>query len=297
MSVEAIDLVTADGDVIRASESENADLYWAARGAGPGFFGVVTRFHLRLYRRPKVIGFAAQSFPIARLEEVFRWAHRIGPEVSSAVELQLLMSRHTTGVRGPGIVVFAPVFADGWREATRAVSFLTGGPLRRKASMRLPLLPTGLAPMYRGVMQHYPDDHRYAVDNMWTGAPIDALLPGLHRIAETLPPAPSHVLWMNWAPPRDRPDMAFSMEDDTYVALYSVWKDARDDAAFASWPVDRMREMNHLATGCQLADENLGQRPARFVADANLARLDRIRAARDPEGRFHPWMGRVELSS
>jgi hypothetical protein len=50
--------------------------------------------------------------------------------------------------------------------------------------------------------------------------------------------------------------------------------------------------MEHAASGVQLADENLGQRPARFVADPNLERLDRVRAACDPEGRFHPWMGR-----
>ena len=86
--------------------------------------------------------------------------------------------------------------------------------------------------------------------------------------------------------------MAYSMEDDIYLALYAVWKDARDDAQFVDWPVERMREMQHLATGCQLADENLGQRPLKFVTDPHLARLDQVRAAYDPEGRFHSWMGR-----
>ena len=48
-NVAAIDVVTADGELIRADEEQNSDLLWAARGAGPGFFGVVTRFHLRTY--------------------------------------------------------------------------------------------------------------------------------------------------------------------------------------------------------------------------------------------------------
>lgn len=147
--------------------------------------------------------------------------------------------------------------------------------------------------MYRGVSSHYPDGHRYAVDNMWTSASIDELLPGLDRIARTLPPAPSHMLWMNWAPPPNRPDMAYSVEDDIYIALYSVWKNAADDPQFDSWPVDRMREMAGLATGCQLADENLGQRPVRFMSDENLTKLERIRADYDPDKRFHSWMGRL----
>ena len=49
--------------------------------------------------------------------------------------------------------------------------------------------------------------------------------------------------------------------------------------------------MEHLSTGIQLADENLGARPARFVSDENLRRLDEIRARYDPDGRFHSWMG------
>ncbi len=50
-NVLAVDVVTADGELVHADADENADLYWAARGAGPGFPGVVTRFHLRTYPR------------------------------------------------------------------------------------------------------------------------------------------------------------------------------------------------------------------------------------------------------
>lgn len=54
-----------------------------------------------------------------------------------------------------------------------------------------------------------------------------------------------------------------------------------------------MASMASLATGIQLADENLGRRPAKFVTDENMARLDEVRAQYDPDGRFHSWMGRV----
>jgi len=293
-SVLAIDYVGADGELHHASPSENADMYWTARGAGPGFFGVVTGFQLKLYPRPKVIGGKFAVYTADRFEELVRWASRVGPEVPTAIELMLILSRKVPFIRGPGVLVVAPVFADSLRAAWKDLSFLKSRP--RGAKRVMPFMPMRLSSMTAGVMHHYPDHHNYAVDNMWTHASCEDLLPGLKRIAATLPPAPSHMLWMNWAPKATRPDMAYSMEDDIYVALYGIWKDGGGEAAASAWAVDNMRAMAPLAKGVQLADENLGQRPAPFLAEKNLARLDRLRMARDPAGRFYGYAGRLSAT-
>jgi hypothetical protein len=138
----------------------------------------------------------------------------------------------------------------------------------------------------------YPEGWRYAVDNMWTSAPISELLPGLRAIADSVPTKPSHMMWMNWGPSPERPDMAYSMEDNVYIAAYAVWDDSARDSAYVDWPTERMKAMESCQTGIQLADENLGRRPAPFVGDEQLARIDSLRKQWDPDGRFHSWMGR-----
>ena len=67
-NVVAIDVVTADGELIRADEEQNSDLLWAARGAGPGFFGVITRFHLRTYPLPRAMAHDTWMFELEELE-------------------------------------------------------------------------------------------------------------------------------------------------------------------------------------------------------------------------------------
>ena len=105
------------------------------------------------------------------------------------------------------------------------------------------------------------------------------------------------MLWMNWGRHDARaggPDMAYSVEDDTYIALYGVWQDPADDDANVAW-ADRPDAGDGAAwrPASSSPTRTSAERPARFVSDENMARLDELRAAHDPDGLFHPWMGRL----
>jgi FAD/FMN-containing dehydrogenase len=288
-SVVAIDLVTPEGELVTVDEENDPDLFWAARGSGPGFFSVVTRYHLKLYPRPPVIANGIYTYPLDALEEVIPWAREVGPRVPRWMELMVFTHRDQGE---PEVVVTAPVLAPSEAEAREALALLESCPANGRAKIAMPYFPARLEDLYAGVHASYPDDHRYAVDNMWTRASAADLLPGIRRIAETLPEAPSHMLWMNWGESPAREEMAYSVEDEIYIALYAVWQDPAGDEENVEWATGNMKAMEHLASGIQLADENLGRRPANFVRGENLERLDQLRAERDPEGLFHEWMGR-----
>ena len=69
----AADVVTADGRLIRASESENADLLWALKGGG-GNFGVVVAFEFRLHPIAAELMFCAPAYAEERALEVLpKW--------------------------------------------------------------------------------------------------------------------------------------------------------------------------------------------------------------------------------
>jgi FAD/FMN-containing dehydrogenase len=84
-SVTAIELVNAEGELIRADADENADLFWALRGGG-GSFGVVTALEFTLYPISEVYG-GVLFFPLERGAEVLRawrrWVDRVPDEVTS----------------------------------------------------------------------------------------------------------------------------------------------------------------------------------------------------------------------
>ncbi len=293
MSVNAIDVVTADGELVRADEQHNSDLLWAARGAGPGFFGVVVGFQLALRPRPRCTMGSVYVYPVELLDDVMRWAHEVSASVPRSIELMVFLRRGLLEGDRPALQVLAPALADSEEQARRDLRFVDECPLRERAIVGQPCVATDVRDLVQGSAAFYPEGYRYAVDNMWTSAPVEDLREGYRRIAQTLPASPTHMMWMNWRPPETRPDMAYSLEGDIYVALYSVWRDQADDPRFVDWPTERMRELEHLGLGIQLADENLGRRPAPFLAPDNARRLREIRARRDPDGRFHSWMGQA----
>jgi len=64
------DVVTADGRLLTANASENADLFWGIRG-GSGNFGVVTSIEYRLHEVGPIYG-GAIFFPAAKAREILR---------------------------------------------------------------------------------------------------------------------------------------------------------------------------------------------------------------------------------
>jgi FAD/FMN-containing dehydrogenase len=72
-NVIAADVVTADGELLRASATENSELYWAIRG-GSGNFGVVTSFTYALHPIGRVLS-GSLVYPPAQSRDALRFYH------------------------------------------------------------------------------------------------------------------------------------------------------------------------------------------------------------------------------
>jgi FAD/FMN-containing dehydrogenase len=86
----AADVVTADGRLVHASETENAELLWGLRGGG-GNFGIVTRFELDLHPLGPMVYAGAVFFPAAAAGDLLRafraWAPEAPDEITALVNL------------------------------------------------------------------------------------------------------------------------------------------------------------------------------------------------------------------
>jgi FAD/FMN-containing dehydrogenase len=88
-SVTAVEVVTAEGEVVRADARTNADLFWAVRGGG-GNFGIVTALEFRLY--PIADAYAGMLlWDLSRADEVVRawasWSATAAEEVTTSLRV------------------------------------------------------------------------------------------------------------------------------------------------------------------------------------------------------------------
>ena len=101
----------------------------------------------------------------------------------------------------------------------------------------------------------------------------------------------SFSIWYGWAPRRDLPDMAFSVEADVYVATYVIYTDPADDARYTEWVHRRTAALAAAhGAGVYLGDTDFTRRQDRFLSDDAYRRLAAVRAERDPSGRFASYL-------
>src|SRR5215218_8204340 len=83
-NLASVDVVTADGRFLTASETENEDLFWGIRGGG-GNFGVVTSFEYRLHPVGPEVMFCFVLYPGERAKEVLCFCEQYVAEAPEAV--------------------------------------------------------------------------------------------------------------------------------------------------------------------------------------------------------------------
>jgi FAD/FMN-containing dehydrogenase len=127
-NVTAIEVVTPDGELVRATAGERADLFWALRGGG-GNFGVVTSLELRLFPYGEVYA-GMMIWPFERAGEVLRawrdWTRTASDEVTTSMRIMHIppLPEVPEFLRGRSIAVIDGAYAGAEQDAIEALAAL-----------------------------------------------------------------------------------------------------------------------------------------------------------------------------
>jgi FAD/FMN-containing dehydrogenase len=302
-SVEGHDVVTVDGDEIQISPTEQPDLYWAARGGGGGFPGVVTRYRLRLKPLPKIVA-ARVVYPLACLPELLVWAgghDRLPP----GIEISLIARRPVEPDPGD--------LDSHGRAPLQVIVAMTGFGETVDAATEIVTAAVRDAPCCADVVTRSVEEEalsalegpsgwihglRYQVDCV----DVDDLETAARACEGALRTAPSdltRIVFAGGFSPGDPPDVAVAEHGRYSVNVYATWADPSDDAANAAWMATTMAELEPITTGYYIGESDLSAGPdraRRSYTPAAWERLNAIRAEHDPQRRKFGFLGEDEAA-
>ncbi|AKM08492.1 FAD-binding oxidoreductase [Pelagerythrobacter marensis] len=294
-SILAADMVMADGRLVRASAGENADLFRALRGGGPGLPFVVVRFILRCYRRPNHIALVNRFVRFSQLPDVARAIERLSDRLDSRLQVMLaivpapaeLAPRLAQDDHNRLGALTAIAFADDATEAERLHAPLDGEPALQAALHREAIDPAGFDDIF-AMTDMALTAPRVRADNIFT----DRLGEAVAALMRHLPAAPSPAcipLIVRRNSPSVRDDAAFSIRGRFSVSTYAQAEVAEDDRPTAAWLHRLYDDLLPIASGCYVNEVDLEGRPEaleRCHSPAVREELAAIRKHHDPHRLF-----------
>ncbi|KAF4546894.1 FAD-binding domain-containing protein 5 [Elsinoe fawcettii] len=290
--IKGIDVVTSEGRVLYCDASQNADLLWAAQGAGPGFPGIITRFYLRTLPDFPVHKIATYAWPIAKFDETMDWIIKILPELDRNIEPVIHIANDAD--KGYNILMVFVGRGSVEHEVNNSMAVLASAPSGS-------VVPYGIRSSSTmddyGLTDHFmPPQRRWVADTVYLHNEVN--MKEYCREIFTSLPVDGIAFWEPMSPISREPlkDMALSLHSDNYVALYAAYHHSADDTKYEKWISEAMDVLKSEHVGAYMGDKDFQRHTTQFWDEVAGRRLMMVRETWDPAGRICGYLVRADAS-
>jgi FAD/FMN-containing dehydrogenase len=293
-NVVGMDVVTADGRLVRASDDENPDLFWGLRGGG-GNFGVVTGIDYRLYPvGPEVIG-GVVAWPQSEAPRVLGLYRKLAEESPRELTLVSMMRPAPPAPwlppewHGKPIIGLLACYTGDPAEGEKLVASMKsfGNPI---GDMMIRRPYTQLQSLLDGTQ---PKGRRYYWKSEYLASIDPELCEGAINHAAKIPSPHSAVIFfqisgaLNELPENHSPA---GNRDARYVLnLAGSWEKAEDDGTNIDWAREAWSDLRRFSTGgnyINFLTEDEGAERVQAALGGALERLTETKSKWDPDNIF-----------
>jgi FAD/FMN-containing dehydrogenase len=284
----SVELITAKGKVVQASDEENTELFWGLRGGG-GNFGVATSFEFALHAVGPVVHGGLIAYPFDAAREMLGFYRDLTADLPD--ELTVVASlTHPPDGSGTKLAAMVPGHCGAPADALSALE-----PIK---AFGTPLVDNIGPITYSALNQTFDAGFPKLFLNYWKSCFIDELSDEVILILEEqfarVPSPTSRIIVENFHGAALRPDpsaTALPHRAAGYsILIIALWRDpAHNDAnvAWARQTYDRLAPYTRDGAYTNYMDDDEGLARVRQAFGENLPRLRKLKDRYDPTNLFH----------
>ena len=295
-NISEVEVVTSEGKLIRANAEQNVDYYWAARGAGPNFFGVVTEFVLDLYPDPKTILTTTLVWEVSRAQAAATWLESHARTMPRNIEALFILTENPDKNHKPGeervCIAQVSAFTETEEQARQALAPLSATQMTDDCLAKTEYASTPIADLYSWDAMAYPQWF-WDVDHLWSDDGAGKVVEKVIQHTRDMPSSRSSILMLLKPHTKELPDAAFSMIGSLYIACYAIWGRPQEGEVNNNWVKKTMVLLEPHTKGHYINESNYANNPARASGSftkANLEKLKKLSLQYDPERLFHTYL-------
>ncbi|MGE5818710.1 MAG: FAD-binding oxidoreductase [Deltaproteobacteria bacterium] len=290
----SVDMITAEGKKIRASENDHADLFWAIRGGG-GNFGVVTQFEFQLFPVGPEIVAGLIVFPFSQAKQVLTRYRQFVASAPEELNVWALLRKAPPlpflpeNVHGKEVVVLPIFYSGAVAEAEKLIA-----PVRafgKAVGEHIGAQPyvqweKAFDPLLTPGARNYWKSHNFT-------ELADGALNSIIEFAGKLPSPYCEIFigLIAGAPNRVAPNaMAYGHREAKFVLnVHGRWDEAKDDQKCIAWAREFFKSSAPYASAGAYVNFMTAEEGDRIAAayGSNYERLVEIKRRYDPENVFH----------
>jgi len=290
----SVDMITAEGKKMRASQNENADLFWAIRGGG-GNFGVVTQFEFQLFPVGPEIVAGLIVFPFDQAKQILTKYRQFVNSAPEELNVWMVLRQAPPlpflpkTVHGKEVVVLPVFYSGAAAEAEKLIAPLrTFGTALGEHIGAQPYVQWQKAfdPLLTPGARNYWKSHNFT-------ELADGALNSIIEFAGKLPSPQCEIFigLIAGAANRIAADaMAYGHRDARFVLnVHGRWDEATDDQKCIGWAREFFKASAPYASGGAYINFMTAEEGDRVAAayGYNYERLVEIKRRYDPENVFH----------
>jgi FAD/FMN-containing dehydrogenase len=290
-NLRTVDIVTADGQLRHASETENPDLFWGVRGGG-GNFGVVTSFEFDCHELTEVLA-GSIIYPLADGVQALRHWRDFLADAPDELSVWTAFSTATENspipreYQGEKVLAVVPVYAGDVTEGETVVE-----PLRTfGSSIADTVEPRPFVAWQQFFDENYPRGDRYYWKSHNFRSPPDDVFDVMVEYASSMPSPQTRVSVTHLGGAVNRvglAETAYPHRDAQFlVNITTRWQDPARDEECIAWTREYFDALAEYATGgtyVNLISEREGEESMAYRE--NYDRLVELKNEYDPENLF-----------